>query len=79
MVLAVLAVIAGFAWGKIVTSTAEREAQKMAKACADAYIKKWLAEDAPGIIRERVDLIVDATLGTGNDAKAADDLGKEAG
>ena len=79
LILAVIAIVAGLAWGKIVTATAEREAKRMAKDCADDYINTWLAEKAPGIIRERVDLILDATLGSGNDAKAADDLGKEAG
>lgn len=78
LVLAVIVVIAGIAWGKIITANAEREARAMAKACADEYIKDWLAKEAPGIIRERVDLIADATLGQGNDADAADDIGKEA-
>lgn len=50
----------------------------MAKACADDYIKDWLAREAPGIIRQRVDFILDATLGPGNDAEAADAIGKEA-
>jgi hypothetical protein len=83
IVLAVIVVIAGFAWAKIVAANAEREARaeakKVAKECADEYIKDWLAKEAPGIIRERVDLIVDATLGSGDDATAADDLGEQAG
>lgn len=79
IILAVVAIIAALAWGKIVTASAEKEARDMAKSCAEDYIKKWLAEQAPGIIRERVDLIMDATLGAGDDAKAADELGKEAG
>ena len=76
--MAVVAIIAALAWGKIVTATAEREARDMAKQCAQDYISKWLAEQAPGIIRERVDLIMDTTLGPGNDAQAADEIGKEA-
>jgi hypothetical protein len=78
LVLAVIVVVAGIAWGKITTANAEREARAMAKACADEYIKDWLSKEAPGIIREQVDLIFDATLGPGNDANAADDIGKEA-
>lgn len=75
----VIIAIAGLAWGRIITLNAEREAREMAKTFAEAYIAKWLAEEAPGIIRERVDFILDATLGSGNDAKAADDLGEQAG
>ena len=79
VVLAVMVAVAGIAWGVIITRNAEREARAMAKACAEDYIARWLADEAPGIIRERVDLIIDATLGPGDDAKAADDLGKSAG
>lgn len=78
LVLAVIVVIAGIAWGRITTANAEREARTMAKACADEYIRDWLSKEAPGIIRERVDFILDATLGSGNDSEAADELGKEA-
>jgi hypothetical protein len=78
-VLATIFAVAGFAWAKVVARDAEREARDMAKTCAEAYIGKWLAQEAPGIIRERVDLILDATLGSGDDTKAADDLGVQAG
>lgn len=82
IVLAVLAVMAGFAWAKIVTANAEKEARveakKVAETYADEYIRDWLSKEAPGIIRERVDFILDATLGSGNDADAADEIGKEA-
>lgn len=78
LVLAVIVVIAGIAWAKITTANAEREARAMAKACADEYIRDWLSKEAPGIIRERVDFLLDATLGPGNDAEAADEIGKEA-
>jgi hypothetical protein len=74
----VVAVVAALAWGRIVTATAEKEAKVMAKTCADDYIKEWLSKEAPGIIRERVDFILDATLGFGDDTTAADDIGKEA-
>lgn len=78
IILAVVAIVAALAWGRIVTATAEKEARAMAKACADEYIRDWLAKEAPGIIRERVDFILDATLGSGNDSDAADAIGREA-
>lgn len=83
ILLALIALLGALAWGILVKIWAEREARaeaiKVAKECADAYINKWLAEEAPGIIRARVDLIHDATLGSGNDDTAADDLGAGAG
>ena len=78
LVLAVIVVIAGIAGGKISTANAGREARAMAKACADEYIREWLSKEGPGIVRERVDLILDASLGSGNDAEAADAIGEEA-
>lgn len=78
VLLGAIAIIAALAWGRAVGVSAEREAKKMAKECADSYIQSWLSKEAPGIIRERVDFILDATLGPGDDAKAADDIGKEA-
>jgi hypothetical protein len=79
VVVAIMAFFGALTWGKVVTMRAEKEAREEAKKCAKELIDKWLADEAPGIIRERVDLIIDATLGAGNDAKAADDIGKEAG
>ena len=76
VVLGVIVAVVGWAWGKTIAADAEREARAMAKSCAEEYIAKWLAEKAPGIIRERVDFINDATLGSGDDAKAAKDLGE---
>lgn len=78
ILLAIIALIAGFAWGKIVAATAEREAKKAAKECAEEYIVKWMADEAPSIIRKQVDLLNDATIGDGDDAQAADDIGKGA-
>jgi hypothetical protein len=72
MLLAVIVLLAGFAWAKFVA----HEAKTMAQADARDYIDRWLAEQAPGIIRERVDFIIDATLGSGDDATAANDLGE---
>lgn len=86
-VIGVLFSVVGLAWGKTIAgqakqearSIAEQEARAVAKSCAEAYIEKWLAEEAQGIIRERVDMINDATLGSGDDSKAAFDLGAQAG
>lgn len=78
IILAILAVIAGLAWGKMIAASAEEEAKKMAKAAAEDYIVKWMAREAPGIIQSHVELLSDATIGEGNDAQAADDIGKEA-
>ncbi len=75
MLLAAVVVLAGFAWAKFVAS----EVKEIAKSDAEAYIAKWMAEKAPGIIQSHVELLNDATIGEGNDALAADELGKEAG
>lgn len=79
IILAILVVLVGLAWGKIVAASAEREAKQVAKDCADEYIREWMAKEAPGIIRSQVDLLNDATIGDGDDADAADEIGKEAG
>jgi H+/gluconate symporter-like permease len=79
ILLGILVLVAGWAWGKFIAMDAEREATKAARERADEHIQAWLAKEAPGIIRSRVDFILDSTLGSGNDADAADDLGKNAG
>lgn len=79
IILAILAVLVGLAWGKIVARSAEKEAKQVAKECAEQYIVKWMADEAPAIIRKQVDLLNDATIGEGDDAAAADEIGKEAG
>jgi D-arabinose 1-dehydrogenase-like Zn-dependent alcohol dehydrogenase len=78
ILLAIIALAVGFAWGKIIAATAKEEAQKAAKERADDYIQEWLSKEAPAIIRSRVDFILDATLGDGDDAEAADEIGKGA-
>lgn len=78
ILLAIIALIAGFAWGKIVAASAEKEAKLVAKDCAEEYIVKWVANKAPGIIQSHVEFLNDATIGEGDDAQAADDIGKEA-
>ncbi len=74
ILLAIIALIAGFAWGKIVAATAQEEAKTAAKACAE----EWMAKNGPGIIQAHVEFLNDATIGEGDDAIAADDIGKEA-
>lgn len=75
ILLAIIALIAGFAWGKIVAAAAKEEAKKAAKEC----VEEWMAKNGPGIIQGHVELLNDATIGEGNDAIAADQLGQEAG
>jgi hypothetical protein len=79
ILLGILVLLAGYAWGKFIAMDAEREAIKAAKERADEYIQEWLAKEASGIIRARVDFILDATLGQGDDAQAAEDIGRNAG
>lgn len=74
ILLAIIALIAGFAWGKMVAVSAKEEAKKAAKECAE----DWMARNGPMIIQSHVEFLNDATVGEGDDAKAADDIGKEA-
>lgn len=81
-VLAIVALIAGIAWAKLLRGVAREEAQKVAREearkCAEEHMKVWLAEVAPQIISKHMQNIQDASLGDDDDAKAADDMGKEA-
>lgn len=81
-VLAIVALIAGIAWAKLLRGVARSEAQAVAREearkCAEERMKVWLAEVAPQIISKHMQNIQDASLGDDDDAKAADDMGKEA-
>jgi hypothetical protein len=83
IILAVVAILAALGWGYLVKGWAEKEAREEAERCArkhtDAYINKWLATEAPQIVRRHVENILDATFGNGSDEEAADEIGKEAG
>lgn len=79
LIVAVMAFIMALAWGRIVTARAEKEARAEAKNCANELIEKWLAEEAPQIISRNMQILQDATVGQGDDAKAADEIGKAAG
>lgn len=79
LLLALLAVLAGIGWGYVVKVWAENEARKEAAECVKKLMDKWLAEEAPQIIRRNVELLQNASLGIDDDAEAADQMGEEAG
>lgn len=79
LLLALIAVLAGVGWGFLVKVWAEREARKEAADCVKRQMDKWLAEEAPAIIRQHVENLQNASLGDTPDGDAADEMGKEAG
>jgi hypothetical protein len=79
LLVAAVAIVAAIGWGFLVRHWAEREAKKEAQECVDRMMAKWLSEEAPQIIRKHVDNLGNASLGTDDDEKAADEMGKEAG
>ncbi len=79
LVLALVAILGGAAWGFVVKVWAEREARKEAAECVNRLMAKWLAEEAPGIVRQHVENLRNASLGSTDDDDAADEMGKEAG
>lgn len=79
LLLGFLAVVAGVAWGLLVRVWAEREARAEAAECVKRQMDAWLAEEAPTIIRQHVESLQNASLGTTPDEEAADEIGKEAG
>ena len=83
ILLGVVALLGGIAWGIVVKAKAEAEARavatQVAQDCVEVLVNKWLTEKAPQIIRENVELLGNATLGSGNDEQAADDIGGLAG
>lgn len=79
ILLALVAIAAAAGWGYLVKRWAEDEARKEASECVNKLMEKWLAEEAPQIIRRNVELLQNASLGSDDDAEAADEMGKEAG
>jgi hypothetical protein len=79
MLIGVVAIIAGLAWGKLVAMRAENEARTEAQRCAQMFIEKWLAEEAPRIVRAHVENLVNTSLGSDDDDSAADAIGNAAG
>ena len=77
--LAVLAVAAGVGWGFLVKGWAEKEARREAAECVKKQMDKWLTDEAPGLIRQHVENLQNASLGGDGDGEAADEMGKEAG
>jgi hypothetical protein len=82
VVIAIVGLFGILGWGYLVKVWAEREARDEAERCAkkhvDSYMSNWLATEAPRIVRQHVENLMDASL-RGNDEKAAEDIGKEAG
>ncbi|RYG89603.1 MAG: hypothetical protein EON59_01295 [Alphaproteobacteria bacterium] len=79
IILAIIALAAAIGWGYVVKVWAEQEARKEAAECVKRQMDKWLAEEAPQLIRRSVELLQNTSLGTDDDAAAADEMGKEAG
>ena len=79
ILLALIAIVAAIGWGYLVKKWAEEEAQKEATECVKRMMDKWLAEEAPQIIRKNVEYLQNTSLGPGDDDRAADEMGKEAG
>lgn len=79
ILLAFIALAAAIGWGYVVKVWAEQEARKEAAECVKRQMDKWLAEEAPQLIRRSVELLQNASLGTDDDAAAADEMGEEAG
>lgn len=75
LIFALIALLGGIAWAKLVRGQAKDEAKR----CAEETVREWLNKEAPGIIRQHIDLLKDTSLGTDDDDKAADEIGKEAG
>ena len=79
VLLGLIALVAAFGWGYVVTVRAEREARKEAKACAREMIDRWLVEEAPLIVRRKLEMLQDTSMGTEDDDHAADEMGRAAG
>lgn len=73
-----IAVLAIWSYSHFKTLT-EASAEKAASAKAEGMVSEWLATEAPAVVRKNVELLTDATLGSGDDVAAADDMGREAG
>lgn len=79
LLLGVTAIVAGFAWARIVTRNAEEEARKEARECVDKLMTEWKAKELPALVSKNVAMILDTTKGNGNDLTAADRMGEGAG
>ena len=79
LLLALIAIAAALGWGILVKIWAEREARAEAAECVKKQMDKWLAEEAPGLIRQHVENLQNTSLGSTPDEEAADEMGREAG
>ncbi|MFJ6025314.1 hypothetical protein ACIQC9_12055 [Brevundimonas sp. NPDC092305] len=79
LVLALAAIIVGFAWAKLVKRDAEEEARKEARACVERLMVEWRANELPALVRQNVEIILNASAGDANDLDAADRMGEGAG
>jgi hypothetical protein len=77
--IAVLAIWSYSHFKALTEASAEKAASAAASAKAEELVSIWLSTEAPAVVRKNVDLLTDATLGTGDDAAAADDTGRQAG
>ncbi len=77
--IAVLAIWSYSHFKALTEASAEKAASAAASAKAEELVSIWLSTEAPAVVRKNVDLLTDATLGTGDDAAAADDIGRQAG
>ena len=79
IIIALVGILGGLAWGRLIVNKAENEARTASKEQAHRTIERWLDDEAPAIIRSHVEKLRDATLGDGDDDAAADAMGKAAG
>lgn len=77
--LAILAIVVGFGWAKIVTAEAKNEARTEAAKCAKLYIDEWLREMAPAIVRTHVEYLRSTTISGDKSDSTADAMGNAAG
>jgi hypothetical protein len=73
-VLAIIALIAGIAWAKLLRGIAREESRR----CAEELMEKWLAEEAPQLLSRMNASIQDASIGDTEDTLAADQMGEGA-
>lgn len=73
--MAILAIWSYKHMAELVTHAAEKSASEK----ASEMMGGWLANDAPRSVSQQLELLTDTTLGQGEDSKAADDIGQQAG
>lgn len=79
LLLGIVAIVAGVAWARHVRKSAEEEARAEARKCVEELMREWRSTDLPPLVRQSVEVILDASKGLGNDLTAADEMGEGAG